>query len=179
MLAGELYLPADPELSAERKRARELVRLYSGSSEDDDRSGTLKQLLGSVGKRVKIHPPFRVDYGYNVHLGNDVYMNYGCVILDCNEVRIGDNVMLAPYVQIYTATHPLAPIVRNQGFEYAFPITIGNSVWIGGGAIILPGVTIGENSVIGAGAVVTKDVPPNVLAAGNPARIIRKILEEA
>jgi len=175
MLAGELYDACDPELTEERKIARELIRLYNASTESDDREGILRRLLGHIGEGVIIEPPFYCDYGTYIHLGNRVYMNFGCVILDCNEVRIGDNVMFGPYVQIYAAHHPIKASERIRGLELAHPIRIGNNVWLGGGTIVLPGVTIGDDTTIGAGSVVTKDIPPGVVAAGNPCRVIREI----
>ncbi len=175
MLAGELYNSYDPELTAERRTARDLLRLYNSSSQDDDRTGILRRLFGSVGDGIFIEPPFYCDYGKYTFIGTNVYMNFGCVILDCNEVHIGDNVMFAPYVQLYAAHHPIQASERIKGPELASPIRIGNNVWIGGGAIVLPGATIGDNTTIGAGSVVTRDIPANVVAAGNPARVIREI----
>lgn len=175
MLAGELYLPTDPELAADSKRARRLLRMYNGTTESELelRSHILQELFAQVGSSIEIVPPFHCDFGSNIYTGNKLYMNYGCVILDCNRVNIGENVLCAPYVQIYTAYHPIEPEIRLSGKELAAPITIGNNVWIGGGAIICPGVTIGDRTTIGAGSVVTKDIPANVVAAGNPCRIIR------
>lgn len=175
MLAGELYNAYDPELTAQRKIARELTRRYNDAIDDDERFRILRQLFGRVGEGVLIEPPFRCDYGRYTYLGNNVYMNMGCIILDCNEVHIGNGVMFGPYVQIYTAHHPIVASERIQGPELASPIIIGNNVWIGGGAIVLPGVCIGDNTTIGAGSVVTKDVPANTVVAGNPARVIRQI----
>lgn len=175
MLAGVLYDAGDPELVAQRKIARELTRLYNATTEDDDRDSILSRLFGSVGEGVFIEPPFRCDYGRYIHLGRNVYMNYGCVILDCNEIRIGSNVMLGPYVQIYAAYHPLKASERIKGPELASPIFIGDNVWIGGGAIVLPGIRIGDNTTVGAGSVVTRDLPANVVAVGNPAGVVRHI----
>ncbi|MGN8647284.1 sugar O-acetyltransferase [Gracilibacillus sp. HCP3S3_G5_1] len=177
MLAGEMYNPADPELFKDRQKARKLVREYNSSTEEesDKRGQLLKDLLGSVGKGAFMEPNIRFDYGCHTYVGNYFFANFDCTILDVCEVRIGDNCMFGPSVQLYTATHPLHPDERNSGKEYAKPITIGNNVWIGGGAIINPGVTIGDNVVITSGAVVTKDVPDNVVAGGNPARIIKEI----
>lgn len=175
MLSGELYDAYDPELTEERKIARELIRIYNASTESDDREGILRQLLGRIGAGVIIEPPFYCDYGTHIYLGNHVYMNFGCVILDCNEVRIGDNVMVGPYVQVYAAHHPIKASERIKGPELAHPIHIGNNVWLGGGTIVLPGVTIGDDTTIGAGSVVTKNIPPGVVAAGNPCRVIREI----
>jgi maltose O-acetyltransferase len=177
MLAGELYLASDSELKTMRCNARRLTRLFNATTEDDDdlRDEILHELLGKRGAKVEIEPPFRCDYGTFISVGENFYANFGCVILDCNRVTIGDNVMLAPHVQIYAAHHPLDWSTRIAGPELASPITIGNNVWIGGSAIILPGVTIGDNAVIGAGSVVTRDVPANVAAAGNPCRVIREL----
>ena len=177
MLAGELYLPSDPELAAESKRARRLLRMYNGTTEEEQelRAQLLKELFASVGSSIEIVPPFHCDYGSNIYAGNQLYMNYGCVILDCNTVNIGENVMCGPYVQIYTAYHPTEPEIRLSLQELAAPINIGNNVWIGGSAIVCPGVTIGDNTTIGAGSVVVKDIPANVVAAGNPCRIIRHL----
>jgi maltose O-acetyltransferase len=177
MLAGELYLSSDTELTAMRNRARKLVRQYNATTEEhmDERTTLLQILLGTVGNNVYIEPPFTCDYGTYTHLGHDVYMNFGCVILDCNHVRIGNHCMLAPNVHIYAATHPVDPVQRLQPPELGFPLTIGNNVWIGGGSIICPNVTIGDNTTIGAGSVVTKDIPANVVAAGNPCRVIRHL----
>ena len=177
MLAGELYLAYDHELAVESKRARRLLRMYNATTEEELelRSQLLNELFAQVGASVEIVPPFHCDYGSNIYSGNNLYMNYGCVILDCNTVHIGENVKCAPYVQIYTAYHPIEPDIRQTGQELAAPIRIGNNVWIGGSAIICPGVTIGDNTTIGAGSVVVKDIPANVVAAGNPCRIIRHL----
>ncbi|MEI2663088.1 sugar O-acetyltransferase [Rossellomorea sp. LJF3] len=181
MLHGELYEPWDPQLVEERKKARYLTRILNSTTEEEGekRVATLKQLFGSTGETVYLEPNFRCDYGYNIHVGNNFFANFDCVILDVCKVSIGENCMLAPGVHIYTATHPVNPIERNKGPEYGKPVIIGHNCWIGGGAIINPGVSIGDNVVIASGAVVTKDVPSNVVIGGNPARIIKKIeLEE-
>lgn len=175
MLAGELYNGYDPELVEERRISRELMRLYNSSTIDEVREDILRRWFGRVGSGIIIEPPFYCDYGRYMFLGNNVYMNFGCVILDCNEVHIGDNVMVAPYVQIYAAHHPIKASERIKGPELATPVHIGNNVWLGGGTIVLPGVTIGDDTTIGVGSVVTKDIPAGVVAAGNPARIIREI----
>jgi maltose O-acetyltransferase len=177
MLAGELYLATDPELAAETLEASRLLQSYNSTARGDrDRLlQILQTLLGHVGENPVIVPPFHCDYGKNIHLGNNFYMNYGGVILDCNTVHIGNDVLCAPYVQIYAAYHPIDPTERLTGRELAAPVTIGNTVWIGGGAIICPGVTIGDNTTIGAGSVVVKDIPANVVAAGNPCRVIRSL----
>lgn len=177
MLAGELYSAADPELVAGRQNAGRLTRLYNRTTETEygRRTEILRELFGTAGDDPYVEPPFRCDYGRNVHVGNRFYANYDCVILDVCEVRIGDDCLLAPGVHIYAATHPLDPDLRAAGQEFGKPVTIGNRVWIGGRAVINPGVTIGDNSVIASGAVVTRDVPPNVVVGGNPAVIIKKI----
>lgn len=175
MLAGELYNPDDPDLSAIRREARALTRAYNSSAEDDDREAMLHSLLGRVGSNPTIEPPFYCDYGKFIFLGDNVYLNFGCVILDCNEVHIGDHAMLGPYVQLYAAYHPINASERITDLECSKPINIGSNVWLGGGVIVLPGVTVGDNTTIGAGSVVTKDIPPNVVAVGNPCRVIKKI----
>ncbi|PSB32676.1 sugar O-acetyltransferase [Stenomitos frigidus] len=177
MLAGELYLANDPELRAENKRACRLLRLYNQTTETEQhrRFQTLQALFGAIGEKPQIVPPFHCDYGSNITVGDRFYMNYGGVILDCNTVHIGNDVLCAPYVQIYTAYHPTDPTVRLTGRELAAPIRIGNNVWIGGGVIICPGVTIGDNTTIGAGSVVVKDIPANVVAVGNPCRVLRAV----
>lgn len=177
MLAGELYLADDPELIADNKRASLLLNKYNAATlkQQERRQQILQELFAQIGTKITIVPPFHCDYGSNIYAGENLYMNYGCVILDCNLVHIGDNVLCAPYVQIYTAYHPIEPEIRLTGKELAAPITIGNNVWIGGNAIICPGVTIGDNTTIGAGSVVTKNIPANVVAAGNPCRIIRHL----
>jgi maltose O-acetyltransferase len=179
MLAGELYLASDAELQAESQRALRLLRLYNQTTETegDKRLQTLQALFGAIGKKPQIVPPFHCDYGSHITIGDRFYMNYGGVILDCNKVHIGNDVLCAPYVQIYAAYHPTNPTVRLTGRELAAPIRIGNNVWIGGGVIICPGVTIGDNTTIGAGSVVTKDIPANVVAVGNPCRVLRSVNE--
>jgi len=181
MLAGELYLATDPELAAGSKRAMRLLHQYNQTTVDerDKRTAILQELFEQVGESPVITPPFHCDYGSNIYVGDRFYMNYGCVILDCNTVHIGHDVMCAPYVQIYTAYHPTDPTIRLTGRELAAPIRIGNNVWIGGGVIICPGVTIGDNTTIGAGSVVTKDIPANVVAVGNPCRVLRHLSEES
>ncbi|MBC8121248.1 MAG: sugar O-acetyltransferase [Gemmatimonadaceae bacterium] len=177
MLAGEFYLAADPELTAERARARRLMRIFNSTTEEEllSRLQLLQELLGSVAQDIEIEPPFYCDYGYNIHMGSRVYMNFGCTVLDCHTVRIGNDVLCAPHVQIYTAYHPTDPALRLTRQELAAPVEIGSNVWIGGGAIICPGVSIGENTTIGAGSVVVKSIPANVVAVGNPCRIVRHL----
>ncbi len=180
MLSGELYRADDQELAAERRQTRRILADYNRTSPDEaeKRLHLLRELLGAVGGKVEIEPPFYCDYGYNIFAGENLYMNFGCVVLDCAPVRIGSNVMFGPTVQIYTATHPVEPEIRRSGRELAYPITIGSDVWIGGGAIICPGVTIGDNTTIGAGSVVTRSIPAGVVAAGNPCRVIRELTLE-
>ncbi|TYR81328.1 sugar O-acetyltransferase [Priestia megaterium] len=175
MLNGELYLAFDEELVKERIHARKLTRLFNQSIETDDdvRMSILKQLFGSTGKNIYIEPPFRCDYGANIHVGENFYANFDCIILDVCKVTIGDNCMLAPGVHIYTASHPLDAAERISGAEFGKPVVIGHNVWIGGRAVINPGVTIGNNVVIASGAVVTKDIPDDVVVGGNPAKIIK------
>ncbi|MEM7372534.1 MAG: sugar O-acetyltransferase [Bacteroidota bacterium] len=177
MLADELYDASDPQLLAMRIKARKLYYQYNQLQEEEQeqRYAILSELLGQVGTKVDIQPPFHVDYGVHVFLGENVFMNFNCIILDSNTVHIGDNTMFGPNVQIYTAYHPLAAEERIKGPELAAPIRIGKNVWMGGGAIVCPNVKIGDNSTIGAGAVVTKDIPANVFAAGNPCRVIREL----
>ncbi len=176
MLAGDYYDAGDAELVREREHARELTFEFNHTrpSEKEKRQELIKQLIAVKGS-FHIEAPFNCDYGYNIEVGDNFYANYGCIILDVNKVKIGDNALLAPNVQIYTATHPIDPEERLTGKEYALPITIGDNVWIGGGTIICPGVRIGNNVTIGAGSVVTKDIPDNVIAAGNPCRVIRGV----
>jgi maltose O-acetyltransferase len=174
MLAGALYNPLDPELSAARERCRALLKAFNGSdeSEREERARLLAELLGYPSD-VTIQPPFFCDYGTNLRLGAKVFFNFNCVVLDVMAVVIGDRTLIGPAVQIYTATHPLDAVERRSR-EFARPVTIGADVWIGGGAIICPGVTVGDRTIIGAGSVVTKPIPPDVIAAGNPARVIRR-----
>ncbi|MFZ5858782.1 MAG: sugar O-acetyltransferase [Chloroflexota bacterium] len=175
MLAGERYTFFDAELEAERQSAKTLMHRFNQTQDTSEQQTILRQMLGALGRESLIWPPFYCSYGRNTYLGDHVFLNYMCVILDNNEVRIGNHVMIGPTVQIYTAAHDLQPETRNKGWEVAKAITIKDSVWIGGGAILLPGVTIGRNAVVGAGAVVTRDVPANTVVAGNPARVIREI----
>lgn len=177
MLNGELYDAGDLELVAERERARDLTRRYNHTTVDDqsERRELLEELLGSVGEEYAIEPPFRCDYGYNIHVGENFYANFDCVILDVCRVDIGRNCQLAPGVHIYTATHPLVASERIKGPEYGKPVTIGDNVWIGGKAVLNPGVTIGDNSVIASGAVVTEDVPDDVVVQGNPATVVEEL----
>lgn len=178
MLAGELYAAIDPELTALRTRCRDQLYAFNHSREADKelRRALLRDLFGAGGDTVWIEPPFYCDYGGNIYLGANVFMNFNCVVLDVAPVTIGSRVMFGPNVQIYTATHPLDAAERAQGKEFARPISIGDDVWVGGSAVILPGVRIGSRTVIGAGAVVTKDLPDGVFAAGNPCRVLRELV---
>ncbi|MFC0562081.1 maltose acetyltransferase domain-containing protein [Halalkalibacter alkalisediminis] len=177
MLNGELYQAADPELVQERLHARKVTRLYNQTleTEEDKRKQLLIELFGSTGNHIYIEPTFRCDYGYNIHVGENFYANFDCVFLDVCEINIGDNCFIAPGVHIYTATHPLNPTERISGAEYGIPVSIGHNVWIGGRAVINPGVKIGNNVVIASGAVVTKDIGDNVVVGGNPARVMKQI----
>jgi maltose O-acetyltransferase len=176
MLAGELYDSQDAQLVAERRRARLLLKAFNDSSDDqaEERERILRELIGAAGEGLWIEPPFYCDYGSNITVGDRVYFNFNCVVLDVAPVRIGSRVLFGPLVQIYTATHPMGAAERRKGLEYAKPIEIGDDVWIGGGAIVCPGVRIGARAVIGAGSVVTRDIPEGVFAAGNPCRVIRE-----
>jgi maltose O-acetyltransferase len=178
MLAGELYDPLDLELVRARHRARDLCQDLNATREGDPeaRRRLLIELFGKGGDSVWMQPPFFCDYGSNILLGERVFFNFNCVVLDVCVVKIGDFTLFGPAVQIYTATHPMNADLRRRQ-EFAKPIEIGSDVWVGGGAIFCPGVTIGSRSVIGAGSVVTRDVPEGVFAAGNPCRVIRAITE--
>jgi maltose O-acetyltransferase len=177
MLAGEFYFALDPELVAMRNAARILLDKINATAVEAPGAALphFKQLFGAVGEGFIAQAPFYCDYGRNIYLGDNVYFNFNCVILDCAKVTIGSNVMFGPNVQIYTATHPLDAAMRKAGKEFAKPITIREQVWVGGSVVICPGVTIGERSVLAAGAVITKDVPPGVLVGGNPATIIKDV----
>lgn len=177
MLAGELYDPLDQQLVADRMRTRLLIKDLNDSPEDqtEERMRILKELIPNAGEGLWLQPPFYCDYGYNMVVGEKVFFNFNCIVLDVAEVKIGSRTLFGPNVQIYTATHPIDPVERASGVEYAKPITIGEDVWVGGSAVICPGVTIGNRCVIGAGSVVTKDIPDDVFAAGNPCRVIRSI----
>lgn len=177
MLAGELYTPENQGLLEERTAARKITRLFNETdeTESEKRTQLLKELFGSTGETYHVEPPFRCDYGYNIHVGENFFVNFDTVFLDVCEIRIGNNCFIAPGVHIYTATHPINYKERATGLEFGRPVKIGNDVWIGGKSIINPGVTIGNNVVIGSGSVVTKDVPNNVVIAGNPARVIKKL----
>ena len=174
MLAGELYNAQDPQLLAERQRAQQLFQELNATPADQPaRARLLRELLPHAGTELGLTSPFYCDYGTNITLGDQVYFNFNCTILDVAAVTIGSRTLFGPGVQVYTATHPLDYQERATGLEYAKPISIGADVWVGGGAIICPGVSIGDRAVIGAGSVVTKDIPADTLAAGNPCRVIR------
>ncbi len=177
MLRGELYIADDPELFADAERCDRLLVAYNatGAADLDERRRLLEELLGGIGEGSGIRPPLDMDYGYQTTFGARCFVNMGAVILDVARVTIGDDVQIGPNVQLLTPTHPLDPDQRRSRLEAAEPITIGDNVWLGGGVIVLPGVTIGRDTVVGAGAVVTKDVPPGVVAVGNPARVIRSL----
>lgn len=180
MLYGQLYNPCDSQLSEERKKARQMIQKLNsiGTDQVTEMLLILKDLIPDAGDDLWIQPPFYCDYGYNIKSGEKVYFNFNCTVLDCGPVTIGRRTLFGPNVQIYTATHPLEYQIRASGLEYAKPVTIGEDVWVGGGAIICPGVTIGDRSVIGAGSVVTKNIPSDVLAAGNPCKVIRVLQYE-
>ena len=171
MLAGELYYAGDPELVEERARCERLMRDYNERGD----IGVLRELIGALGTESYIRPPFFCDYGYNVRLGDHVFMNFNCVMLDVVAITLGDRVQVASAVQFLAADHPLDVAERASGRESGQPISVEDDVWLGGGAILCPGVTVGRGSVIGAGSVVTRDIPAGVLAVGNPCRVLRKL----
>lgn len=177
MLAGDLYIADDPELGEQSSRALDLIQVYNATSVRavEERRRLLRDLLGSIGEGTEIRPPLYVDYGSHISIGARCFANFGLVALDVAPITIGDDVQIASNVQLLTPTHPVEPGPRRAKWEAAKPITIGDNVWLGGGAIVLAGVTIGENTVVGAGAVVPRDLPPNVVAVGNPARIVRQL----
>ena len=180
MLAGKAYQAGGEELSKERLKARELVFEFNNLAPKfiKQRKALIKRLFGKTERMFYVEPPFRCDYGYNIEIGENFYANFNLLILDCAKVRIGDNVFIAPNVAIYTAGHPIHSHLRDQEYEWAQEVIIGNSVWIGGNVVVNPGVKIGSNVVIGSGSVVTRDVPDNVFAAGNPCRVIRHLTDE-
>jgi len=175
MASGKMYDATDPELIADRRRARNLCKSLNESrdSELELRERIIRELFSAAGDAIWIEPPFYCDYGFNITLGSNVFFNFNCVILDPAPVIIGNNVLFGPGVQVYTATHPISATDRRTGREFAQPIEIGSDVWVGGGAIICPGVCIGSRTVIGAGSVVTNDIPNDVFVAGNPCKFIR------
>lgn len=176
MLDGELYDPLDPQLSAERTGTRLLIKQLNDTAENQSglRADILKRLIPNASEGLWIQPPFYCDYGYNMIVGEKVFFNFNCVVLDVTYVRIGSRTLFGPNVQIYTATHPMNFRERAAGLEYAKPVSIGEDSWIGGSTIICPGVHIGDRAVVGAGSVVTRDIPSDVFAAGNPCRVIRR-----
>ncbi|HSC55287.1 MAG TPA: sugar O-acetyltransferase [Phnomibacter sp.] len=180
MIAGEMYDPLDKQLVQDRLQTRLLLKALNETREDDtkERSRLLKELLPNAALDLWLQPPFYCDYGYNMKVGERVFFNFNCVVLDVAIVTIGSRTMFGPNVQVYTATHPLNHIERSSGREYAKAIVIGEDVWVGGSAVICPGVTIGDRTVIGAGSVVTKDIPADVIAAGNPCRVIRSLTQK-
>ena len=177
MLNGELYLATDEELATMHLKAGQLLYAFNFCQphEVDKLKDIILSLFGKIGSNFTVKPPFYCDYGCHIFAGDNLYINYDCTILDCNKVHLGNNVLLAPKVQIYTAYHPTNPELRLSGKELAAPVIIGDNVWIGGGVIICPGISVGSNVTIGAGSVVTKDVPNNVVAAGNPCRVMRTV----
>jgi maltose O-acetyltransferase len=177
MLAGDLYLAGDPELAAASRRARDLLTAYNSARADDaaGRRRILDELLGGFGDDSEIRAPFHCDYGAHIHVGTGTFANFGLVALDVAAITIGDDVQIGPYVQLLTPTHPLDPELRRAKWEAAEPISIGDNVWLGGGVIVLAGVSIGQNTVVGAGAVVTRDLPADVVALGTPARVVRSL----
>lgn len=180
MLKGLSYKAWLDGLSEERMENKLKIYEYNNTppNKQDSMKEQIKNILGKTGEEVFIEQPFRCDYGKNIEVGNNFFANYNCVILDVGRVVIGENVMFAPNVSIYTAGHPIHPESRNSGYEYGIEVTIGDNVWVGGSVVINPGVKIGNNVVIGSGSVVTKDIPDNVIAVGNPCRVIREITEE-
>lgn len=176
MLAGELYRAVGPEILADQTRAERLLRAYNatGAEEGARRMAVLTELLGALGEGVVIRPPFHCDYGYNIRIGRGSFVNFGCVFLDVAAIELGENCQLGPQVQLLSADHPRDPALRRQGYENGRAIRIGDNVWIGGGALVLPGVSIGEDAIVGAGSVVTRSVPAGTTVAGNPARPVRR-----
>ena len=172
MMTGELYRDSDPELVTERRRAQQLVDDFNATRDD----AVIKELLGSIGEGSWVMPRFQCDYGYQIHLGSNSFLNYDAILMDCATITIGDDVSIGPRAQLLTALHPINDHeARRRRFETARPITIGDNVWLGGGVIVCAGVTIGDDSVVGAGSVVTRDIPPRVLAVGNPCRVVREL----
>ena len=180
MLSGQLYIAKDKELAEDFSRAKKLLRLFNQTTEEEPekRRDIISRLFSRSGKDVWIEPPFYCDYGCHISVGDSFYANYDCIVIDVCDVTIGNNVFFGPRVCVYTAAHPLSAAVRNTGLEYGKKVSIGSNVWIGGNTVINPGVSIGSNVVIGSGSVVTKDVPDNVVAVGNPCRVLREITEE-
>jgi maltose O-acetyltransferase len=181
MLAGDLYIADDPELAEANSAALDLMAAYNATTARQQplRRVLLERLLGAVGEQTELRPPLYVDYGAHLRIGARCFANFGLVALDVAAITIGDDVQIGPNVQLLTPTHPVEAGLRRDKWEAAEPIAVGDNVWLGGGAIVLPGVTIGDNTVVGAGAVVTRDLPANVVAVGNPARIVRTLDEPA
>lgn len=181
MLAGELYSAFDPELAQLHAVARRLMHEHNISHPDniEQRKDIMRRLLGAIGTDFVVRPPFYCDYGCNIFVGDRIFINYDCTILDCNIVHIGNDVLIGPKVQIYTASHPIDPELRLSALELAVPVSIGDNVWLGGGVIVCPGVSIGSNVTIGAGSVVTRDIASDVVAAGNPCRIIKSTTQSS
>jgi len=177
MLAGELYLAHDPELVAAHLHAQAVLARFNATAADaaEERRTLLAGLFGRLGEGAVVKPNLRCDYGFNIHLGDRSFINFDCTMLDCRRIDIGEEVLIAPGVHIYTATHPVDAATRRARLELAKPVAIGDGCWLGGGVIVCPGVTIGENTVVGAGSVVTRDLPANVVAAGNPCRVVRRL----
>jgi maltose O-acetyltransferase len=173
MLNNELYLATDEELTRMQFIASQLLHRFNFSHSEAQQQQIISELFGKIGTNLRIRPPFYCDYGCHIFAGDNLLINFDCTILDCNEVYLGNNVLLAPKVQIYTAYHPTDPSLRLSGRELAAPVTIGDNVWLGGGVIVCPGVSIGSNTTIGAGSVVTKDIPSDAIAVGNPCRVIK------
>lgn len=178
MTAGDWYDPGDAEITARRDYSHAACRHFNAEN-GPGRMAILAGLFGSAGKNLYVEPMFRCDYGFNVHVGDNFYANFDCIFLDDRPITFGDNCLLGPRVCIYTVNHPLQAARRNTLLQQARPVTVGSSVWIGGNSVILPGVTIGDGAVVAAGAVVTRDVPPNTVVGGNPARVIKAINQEA
>lgn len=177
MLAGELYQASDPELQSAHVRAQAILASFNATPADADelRRKLLTSLFARFGEAAVIKPLLRCDYGFNITVGARSFLNFDCVLLDCNRITIGDDVQFGPGVHVYTAGHPLEPALRRSGAEFALPVSIESGAWLGGGAIVCPGVRIGENTVVGAGSVVTRDLPAGVLAVGNPCRVVRRL----
>jgi maltose O-acetyltransferase len=175
MLAGEFYLASDPELVRDRRRCRSLLQEINGQPDEEERLALLRELLGRIGRGSFIQPPFACDYGYNVSVGDDVFINFNTVILGCAAVTIGDGAQIGPAVQLLAADHPRDAQSRRDLLEFARPVSIGSNAWLGAAVVVLPGVSVGDDSVIGAGSVVTRDVPSGVVAVGNPCRVVRTL----
>ncbi|QCJ48288.1 MULTISPECIES: sugar O-acetyltransferase [Haloprofundus] len=177
MLRGDPYDPFDPRLVEERSRARSLTRWYNDTeeTETETRAALLAELFGTVGENAFVEPPFRCDYGSQIHVGDEFFANFGCVMLDVCEIRFGSHCLLGPGVHVYTATHPLDAETRREGVEFGDPVTVGDDVWVGGQAVLNPGVSVGDRAVVASGAVVTGDVPSDVVVGGNPARVLKEL----